>query len=202
MFDLDTRLVVSRVTYRLIRSLKDADKIEAAVRQILPDVRWLSSKLELIDDVGYREGAGHKLVSQPVAEELERQWRVDVRNASETQVSTDPEAFRVLYRARELAGQEPDFSVPDSPAVTLAVLQSAKTETRSQTAGSRAVRRSPRLPWNRLMQLFDGEEDFIARYDALKASDVALDLELAEVVEKYLGGWRPGDFAEAENEEE
>ena len=56
MFELDPRMVVRRVVYRLLRSLKAPDAIEAAVREILPELTTLSAKLELITLVGYREG--------------------------------------------------------------------------------------------------------------------------------------------------
>jgi predicted KAP-like P-loop ATPase len=63
LFDPDSRLVVARVVLRLLRSLGDSAAVEAAVREILPEVTSLPSKLELINLVGYREGVGHKLVS-------------------------------------------------------------------------------------------------------------------------------------------
>lgn len=71
MFDLDVRLVVTRVVYRMLRSLEDPGLVEAAVRRILPELHSLSLKLELIGSVGYREGVGHKLVTESVASELE-----------------------------------------------------------------------------------------------------------------------------------
>jgi hypothetical protein len=73
MFDLDPRMVVGRVTYRLLRSLKDPNAIEAAVRSALPEITTLSSKLDLITQVGYREGAGHKLISEASADQLEKE---------------------------------------------------------------------------------------------------------------------------------
>jgi hypothetical protein len=75
MFELNTHLVVTRVTYRLLRSLGNPEAAEAAVRQILPELKSLSAKLALITDVGYREGAGLKLVSETAASEFERALR-------------------------------------------------------------------------------------------------------------------------------
>lgn len=48
MFALDTRLVVGRVTFRLLRSLGDPASVEAAVRDIVPELTSLSAKFELI----------------------------------------------------------------------------------------------------------------------------------------------------------
>ena len=48
-FAFGTEMVVTRVTYRLVRSLKDPAAIEDVVRQILPQLTTLSSKLSLIN---------------------------------------------------------------------------------------------------------------------------------------------------------
>lgn len=58
VFELSTTMVVTRVTYRLLRSLKDPAAIETAVKTILPEVTTLSSKLALITQVGHREVPG------------------------------------------------------------------------------------------------------------------------------------------------
>ncbi len=44
MLGLDTKLVVSRVFYRLLKSLHDSAAVEAAVRQILPELKSLSQR--------------------------------------------------------------------------------------------------------------------------------------------------------------
>ena len=54
MFDLlDRRMIVVRVVLRLLRSLDNANAVESAVRQILPELTTLSAKLELITTVGH-----------------------------------------------------------------------------------------------------------------------------------------------------
>jgi len=60
--------------------------------------------------------------------------------------------------------------------------------------GSRAVRRSPRLAWDALITLFGSEETLRDRIEALRASDVQLADDLAELIDKYRSGWRPKDF--------
>jgi hypothetical protein len=60
MFDLDSRIVVGRIVYRLLRALNNPDAVEEAVQRILPELTTLSAKLDLITDVGHREGAGHQ----------------------------------------------------------------------------------------------------------------------------------------------
>jgi hypothetical protein len=214
MFDFDARLVVGRVAYRLLKSLPDPNAVEAAVREILPQVQTLSAKWEVITDVGHREGAGHKLVSEDVAKSLESEWREEVRAAPAEALAREPDLLRVMFFAREkvppeeerpasdkdgleeAAAAEPPIELPDDPAVTLAALKAAKTETRSQTMGTRAVHSADRLVWDPLVKIYGDEDTLKERVEALKASGLASDEpELIELVGKYLGGWRPEDFS-------
>ncbi len=172
MLELDGSFVVGRVTYRLLRSLKDPPAVEAAVRQILPELTSLSSKLALITQIGYRENAGHKLVSEEAATELEKLWRGEVRSASAVQLVQERAAGGILFLTkREADPSEDSIVVHDSPALTLTILRSSRSEVLSQTFGSRGVRRTPRLDWDALVELYG--------------------------TDKYLSGWRPkrGDFA-------
>ena len=60
----DARGAIRRATRRLLRVLEDAAAVEAAVRRILPEVTSLSSKVELVLQVGHQEDSGRKLVSE------------------------------------------------------------------------------------------------------------------------------------------
>ena len=58
--------------------MKDEVKIrvlEEKVKAILPGLKTLTAKYELITDVGYRQGAGHKLVTEDAAKDLEIELR-------------------------------------------------------------------------------------------------------------------------------
>lgn len=197
MLELETKRVVGRVVYRLVRSLKDPDIIERAVRKILPQVVTLSSKLELITMVGYREGAGHKLVSEAAASKFEKDWRVEVCAASADLLADESELLRILLLVRREADPgEPSIEIDDSPLMTLAILRSARSEVRSQSMGSRAVRRSDRLAWDALVELYGEENTLSERIAKLKASQPEGNDELLQLADKYLGGWRPRDFDE------
>lgn len=195
MFDLDTRLVVGRVVYRLVRALKEPEAIEAAVQEILPQVLPLSSKQELITDVGYREGAGHKLVSEAAAKAFETEWRAAVRSASPEELANETDLLRTLMLTkREAEPDEPELLVPDSPQVTYALLKSARSEVRSQSMGSRAVRLKPRLAWDVLTELYGNEGILRDRIEALKATQPNEIEDLFDLADKYLSGWRPKEF--------
>lgn len=197
MFDFGTSLVVTRVTLRLLRSLKDPELVEDAVGQILPELGSLSAKLELITDVGYREGAGHKLVSESAAESYERAWRDEVRSASADALVEEKDLLRILLLTkRDADTSERPLEIDDAPALTFALLRGARSDVKSQTMGSRAVRRLPRLAWDVLVELCGEEEALKGRIEDLKATQPEDADELLELAEKYLGGWRPTDFAD------
>jgi hypothetical protein len=202
MLRIEPRIVVGRITFRLLRAVGDPPSVAEAVRQILPHLNTLSAKFELITDVGYREGAGHKLVSEADAKEFERQWRDEVRAATPDQLSAEWDLARVLYFANaDRADDEAPTVVPEDPDVTLAVLRSARTETRSQTMGDRAVRRAVRLPWDTLVAIYGSEEILGERVDALDVAEGSEDADLLALARKYRGGWRPKDFG-GDNDEE
>jgi len=195
MFDLDTRLVVGRVVYRLVRALKEPEAIEAAVQEILPQVLSLSSKQELITDVGYREGAGHKLVSEVAAKTFETEWRTAVRSASPEELANETDLLKTLLLAkREAEPDEPELLIPDDPRITYALLKSARSEARSQSMGSRAVRLKPRLAWNVLTELYGDEDILRNRIEALKVTPPNEIEGLFDLADKYLSGWRPKEF--------
>jgi hypothetical protein len=197
MFGFGKRLVVTRVTYRLVRSLKDPVAIEGAVREVLPELTTLSSKLELITDVGYRDNAGHKLVSEDAARDLERSWRDEVRSASLEQLLSEWDLLRILFLTkREAQSTEDVLRIEDSPEMTLAVLRAARGEAQSQSMGSRAVRRFPRLAWDVLVELYGDEATLRERIDRLKATPLEGTEELLALADRYLSGWRPSDFGD------
>jgi hypothetical protein len=196
MFDLGARLTVTRVTYRLLRSLSTPEAVHASAREILPHLASLSAKLELISDVGYREGVGHKLVSEEAAAELEREWRAQVRSLSAADLAAEPNPLAVLLTAsRETSSTEAKPVVPDDAAVTWAVLRGARSDARIQSMGSRNVRREPRLAWDALIEVYGDETTLKARVTALR-EDLPEGNDLLALAERYASGWRPRDFGE------
>jgi hypothetical protein len=194
MFDFGAKMKVTRVTYRLLRSLKEPADVEAAVRLVLPKLQHLSLKWEVISTVGYREGAGHRLIAQDAAEAIEAQWRQEVEAVAVEKLETDPDLLRVFLEARRNLpeGQAPR-TVPDTPGVTLALLRSARGDALSQAADSYAVRREPRLAWDALVLVFDSEAVLCERIDAILESGMPIEGELKGVIRKYREGWSPTD---------
>ncbi len=197
MLDMGSRLIVSRVVYRLVLSLKDPNQVEKAVRSILPYLRTLSAKEELITMVGYRKGAGHKLVSETAARQFEEDWRAEVRSATVEDLVKEKELLGILLLAKRQANPtESSLAIADSPSMTLALLRSARSEVLSQSMGSRAVRRSVRLSWDALIELYGSEDILRKQIEKLKATRPEGVDELLRLANKYLTGWHPSDFDE------
>jgi hypothetical protein len=194
-FSLDTRTVVMRVVYRLIRALHDPATIEKAVREILPKLTSLGSRNELILCVGHREGVGNKLIAEEPARAIETAWRAEVRAASHDRLLMERELFWILNQTRrESAPEESVFLVPDSPQFTLAVLRSARSDVRSQAIGNRSIKRSARLPWDSLLQLFGDEASLRKRVECLRMASLNGASESLQLVDRYLDGNAPRDF--------
>lgn len=194
-FQVDASMVVGRVTFRLLRSLKEPEAVEAAVEAILPELTTLSSRMSLLHQVGYREHTGHKLVSEPAATRLEKAWREEVLSTPVETLLKEPDLRWVLIFANQVAGaSEPPLVLDESTELTLALLRGAKSETLSQAMGNRAVTRSPRLAWDSLIELYRGEETLRERVEAAKAAFPDEKDALFELADKYLAGWRPDRY--------
>jgi len=194
MFDLSPKFTITRVTYRLLRSLNNPALIERVVRQILPELRSLSSKLALISIVGYQEGVGHKLVSEQTASKFEKDWRDEVRLASVDDLTNEHNLLGVFLRTKRAAtSSEGSLNIDNSPKLTLSLLRAARSETLSQAMGNRAVQRFPRLAWDDLVELYGGEAMLKKRIDSLRVAKLKGSRELIALADKYLGGYRDAD---------
>lgn len=72
-FGFDNRTIVGRVVYRLLKSLNDQSLTVKSVDEIIPQLKTLYAKDQIITIIGYRENAGHKLVSEAAAKQFEKQ---------------------------------------------------------------------------------------------------------------------------------
>jgi KAP family P-loop domain len=191
-FGDEPRFAVGRVVYRLLRSLPDEVAVEGAALEILPELTSLSARLELLTKIGYRENAGHKLVTEQAATRLNRGWRDELRVASADELSREPELLTVFLEAnRDLQEDERPVPVPDGPSVTLALLRSSKTESASQYLGTRSVSRETRLFWDTLVGVVGDEVLLRARLDELRPDLSGDDADLLALADRYLDGWRP-----------
>jgi KAP family P-loop domain len=197
MFGLGTQMAVGRVVYRLIRSQNSETFVEGVVRDALPLLETAFAKLTLVQMVGHREEIGHKLVPDDVAEEFEKIWRSEFRGLGVDELANESELLQsFLIANREAEDGEPVAVVPADARITRALLQSARSESRSQSMGSRAVTKSARLAWKVLVDIYGTEVALQQRVDELRAADFEDCSEVLQLADRYLSGWRPKDFGE------
>lgn len=197
MFGFSSQMTVRRVVYRLLKSIKSPDSVEAIVSDAIPLLLTFHAKRTLIDMVGYREGAGHKMVSIEAAKRFERDWRIEFFSLDAETMAAEPELlWSILDAKREREPEDPQLIIPKNPKVTLAILSSSRGEAKSQADGSRAVKRHPRLAWEPLVEIFESEETLRNRIDELKASQPVDAGDLLELADRYLSGWRPNNFGD------
>ncbi len=190
LFELRPKLTVTRVVYRLLKSLNDPDRVDIAVREILPELKSLSSKLELISIIGHQEDVGHKLVPENIASEFEKDWREEVRSASVDDLISEYDLLRIFLCTKCAPDlSENPINIDNSPQLTLSLLRAAQSEILSQ-GGSRAVQRSLRLAWNELVELYGDEATLKERIKSLRIANLDGSDELIELADKYLGGYR------------
>lgn len=197
MFSFGSDMVVRRVVYRLLKSENSAEVIEAITRDALPYLQTQHAKLTLIEMIGHTENVGHKMIPEESAKQLAKAWRGEFRALPAESLAAEPNLLRsVLVASRGGDDDEPKLAIPPDPRVTLALLSSARSESKSQTIGSRAVKRSPRLAWKILIEIYGSEEtlgDRIQDVKALQITDIGDVLDLAD---RYLSGWRSKDFGD------
>lgn len=189
----DPRLTVSRVVLRLLRTLSNTSEVETAVYKILPQIKTLTSKLELITLVGYEDGGGHKLVSKETATKLEEELNKEVRSASPDQLVKEQDLLRLLLIVNK---REPENAIsvdPDNTELSAQLLKRAQHEVTSQEMDKRYVKRETRLAWNPLVKVFGNEDNIRQAVDSIR-SKKSIDEELEsllDLTEQYLEGWRP-----------
>ena len=189
-----SRLVVSDVVCRLLSSLSDPAVVEKVVRQILPELRSLSSKLVLVDMLDYQDNGSGKLVSESISSEFDKAWRKEMQSASVDDLVNEHGILWIfLYMRQATDPSESPFEIDSSPELTLALLRDAWDESLSQV-GSGAVQRSPRLAWNELIKIYGDEATLKERIQSLKAARLDGADGLIELADEYLGGRRDDPF--------
>ena len=69
---------------------------------------------------------------------------------------------------------------------------------RSDTSGlgNRALRRSPRLAWDALIELFGSAQELEDRIHRLKETEPEGEEDLLSLVDRYIEGWKPDELEE------
>ncbi|MDE2911531.1 MAG: P-loop NTPase fold protein [Paracoccaceae bacterium] len=168
-FPDDARETVRSTVLQLLQVLDDATAVESAARGILPELASLSSKAELIFQIGEWKKLGKKRVSKTVIGELWRMLRNEIHAVSTDDLAAELDPARVLCFARTNNGKrEAQIAIDHSPELDFALLWSVRSETTTGKLGHRAVAQSPRLNWDLLVCAFGSEDLLKLRIENLK----------------------------------
>lgn len=190
--DLAPPLHLTRVVLRLLRRVPEESQCATAVEQALANVVSLIARTELVELVGFREGAGHKLVTEATAAAMEQRVAQEIVALSSEDLAREAGLARLLswlVAAQGDAGRERLRTLLDYQPILEGLLQGALVEPSSLTLGDVAVRREPpRLQWGWLTDLC-GEEELkhrvrclareVRRADLDERTAQALDLAVA-----------------------
>jgi len=187
------------VTYTINKILEQYQRnggaVEAAVDSIIPRLRSLSAKLELMLLVGHVPDAGRRLVSSSYAQQLQQQYEQDAAVTPIEQLVHEDKPLRVLiapvYWGNRIA-QTIDATAPLS--VHYVVFKSAVGENRRQTFGSATVHRTPVLAWGELCGVYSDESTIEHVYNKMCEAPESDSADLLELIKKYLDGWRPEEI--------
>jgi predicted KAP-like P-loop ATPase len=155
VFDLGADFAVPRIVLRVLRKL-DQGEVARVVRVALPEIATLSDRGDLVRMVGYREDAGHKLVSETDAGELQSAFFDELLAADGARLRPERDLLRLLFWARgerEAAVQERVEQLVGDDDFLLGLLRAALGETVGSSVGDAAVRRSQQLNWAALTEL-------------------------------------------------
>ncbi len=155
VFDLAADFAVRRIVLRVLRKLDQAE-VARVTRAALPEIDTLSDCGELVRMVGYRENAGHKLVSETDAGELESAFFDELLAAEGERLRPERDLLRLLYWARSeraTATTERIAQLVGNDDFVLGLLRAALGETVGSSVGAAAVRRSQQLDWKALTEL-------------------------------------------------
>lgn len=199
LMEFKSHAVVNRIVYKILTSVS-TESVATLVEEILPQLETLSSKMWLVIQVGHRKDRGHKLVNVNEAEKFEIDWLREYNLIPASVLAKEWDLIRILLIAREMSqkyGQE--FSIDESPELTLAILRSSRDDVVSHSIDSRNVQREPRLDWDTLVHLYGDEDVLRCRIECIEDSMPMKgeDLEALELAKRYLGGWRPSIFDES-----
>lgn len=146
--------------------------------------------------VGHQKGAGHGLISEEAAGDLERTLQNEIRAATPGQLAADWDLLNLLLTSSHWEGNQPVLALPTEPRLNAKILSSSRSEVRRQAWGNRAVRRAPRLNWDALTKVYGGDEQVREAVESVRPmadSDERL-AETIELADRYLTGWRPDKF--------
>src|SRR5205085_8487560 len=120
-----------RVVLRVLRRVEDERERTEIVKRVLPRIRQLSGREELLDLVGHREDPADLLIPEAEADALYREQDRQVLAAQPSALAEERQLTSLFHRAVENGGKEPRARLKkllDDDGGVLRLLRSAYSE--------------------------------------------------------------------------
>lgn len=188
MFDFGPDVVWSRLTYRLLQNIPK-ENIYNIILKFLNNCD-LFAQLEIVGIIGYREGRGHRLVSESEAQEFEN---ILVDNINNSQLQTLIETYKLTYVLHFYVclGNTLDNSLLESEDILYSLLKSSIVESKKQKGNDPTVYIEEWLVWDWLIKIYGDEEKLHSLIDSISLNEKYKYDPVISLAIKYRNGWRP-----------
>ena len=198
MFRFAPTITVGRVLLRLFWKAGSSESVETMLPEILARVPSLFARRHIIQLVGHMEGAGHGLVREEYAEQLQSDWAGEflyVLNEAEELPKMDLEDF--LDARKWIPGGPQSFKVPDRETVNVALFLSSRGHTVAQPLDSYTEVRTPYTYFKELVLLLGTRSEVERRFRSVRGQLTQMDTEIAQLIENALR--RPANSGASED---
>jgi nitrite reductase (cytochrome; ammonia-forming) len=188
MFDFGPDVVWSGLTYRLLQNIPK-ENIYNIILKFLNNCD-LFAQLEIVGIIGYREGRGHRLVSESEAQEFEN---ILVDNINNSQLQTLIETYKLTYVLHFYVclGNTLDNSLLESEDILCSLLKSSIVESKKQKGNDPTVYIEEWLVWDWLIKIYGDEEKLHSLIDSISLNEKYKYDPVISLAIKYRNGWRP-----------
>lgn len=188
MFDFGPDVVWSGLTYRLLQSIPKKN-IYNIILKLLNNCD-LFAQLEIVGIIGYREGRGHRLVSESEAQQFENML---VNNIKNSQLQTLIETYNLIHVLHFYVylRNALDNSLLESEDILYSLLKSSIVESKKQKGNDPTIYIEEWLMWDWLIKIYGDEEKLHSLIDSIFLNDKYKDEPVISLAIKYRDGWRP-----------
>ena len=186
-FDLEADMVWSRLVYRLLRKLPEKDKKET-ITQLL-NSSDLYGQYQIVEIIGYREGRGHKLVSESDAKDLEEIFLNNIRSATIKELAGTYNLSHIIYFFVSIGNPFSD-DILSSPEVFLSLLKYSISERKSQRGDDPTIHREKILLWDVLIKICGDEDKVNSLIEKIAEDEELRNKDYMELAIKYKNGYR------------
>lgn len=186
-FEFGCEISWSRLVYRLLRKIPEKDRV-TTVTELLKSCN-LYGRFEIVGMIGYREGRGHKLVSQEQANEFEEILQNNIKELSCYELSNTYNLSRILYKF-VVDGNLVDEDVLKSEKFLYSLIKSSISERKEQRGNDPTVYREKILHWNVLVKIYNDERLLNKMIDKISQNDEFNQDKSVILAIKYRKGYR------------